>query len=145
MRVEKKVLRGQQTERLATTKQREGDFAEALSTHKEQIRRATLEELLAEVEDAAALMKQQLTQQNVFLYRERVRAYLKEAVQSAYLLQHDTLFARSGGRRKIMQLVEKADEKLAEVVETFAREQAPYLRILKLLDEIRGLLIDLMS
>lgn len=143
MRVEKRVVRAPSTDRLATSKRKEGDFAEVLATRQGEIRRTTLQELLKQVDEAAALMKEQLTEDHVFSYRERVRTYLKEAVQSAYLLQHDTLFVRSGGRRKIMQLVEKADEKLAELLEVFLREQAPYLRILKLLDEIRGLLIDL--
>jgi uncharacterized protein YaaR (DUF327 family) len=47
------------------------------------------------------------------------------------------------GRRRIFMLLRCVDERLADLAESFVRRQGKGLALVAMLDEIRGLLLDL--
>lgn len=143
MRVEKKSWGSQAPWGLKKTREDEGkDFQQALEEKNTSFLKKSLEEHLREVDSHAAQLKEQLTRDNVATYQESVRKLLQVAVEEAYRILPQNRFDKKW-RKKRMVIRDVVNQKLEEVLGVFVQEQTPYLRILKLLDEIRGLLIDL--
>jgi uncharacterized protein YaaR (DUF327 family) len=106
--------------------------------------RRSLEELLDEVFSAGGELKSTPTLENIRVYRERVRAFLRHVVDHMLEVEEST----SGGnvlRRKRYTLIKVIDGKLESLAASVLSAQREQLGILAQVDEINGLLVDLIS
>jgi uncharacterized protein YaaR (DUF327 family) len=106
--------------------------------------RRSLEELLDEVFAAGGELKAAPTLEHIGAYRERVRAFLRHVVDHMLEVEERT----SGGnvlRRKRYTLVKVIDGKLEALAASVLSAQREQLGILAQVDEINGLLVDLVS
>ena len=106
--------------------------------------RRSLEELLDEVFSAGGELKSAPTLENIRTYRERVQAFLRHVVDHMLEVEEST----SGGnvlRRKRYTLVRVIDGKLESLAASVLSAQREQLGILARVDEINGLLVDLIS
>jgi len=75
-------------------------------------------------------------------YRRLVSELLNETTSNAYAyLKMDKFDAR--GRHKTFAIIKKVNQKLDEMAAEVLREQADNIRLMRMADDIRGLLVDL--
>jgi uncharacterized protein YaaR (DUF327 family) len=76
-------------------------------------------------------------------YREAVRKFLQESIRGSYQVKEERRWDRRGNHRKLL-LVKEVNQRLEELTRMVMESQAPGIGILAKLDEIRGLLLDLL-
>lgn len=106
--------------------------------------RENLEELLDEVHQSGDMLADSQSLVNIKRYRQAVSAFLAYIVNNMLTVEEQT----SGGnilRRKRFTQVKVIDDKLESLVQAVLRNQGKQLDVLERINEIRGLLIDLIS
>jgi uncharacterized protein YaaR (DUF327 family) len=104
----------------------------------------TLEELLDDVHQTGELLVETQSLANVKRYRQAVRAFLDYVVANMLTVEQQT----SGGnilRRKRFTQVKIIDNKLERLVGSVLQNQGKQLDLLEKINEIRGLLVDLIT
>jgi uncharacterized protein YaaR (DUF327 family) len=107
-------------------------------------RRRTIEELLDGVFAAGDQLKSAPTIETIKGYRQKVRAFVKYAVDHMISVEETTSGANIL-KRKRFTLVKVIDEKLDSLAASVLAAQREQLAILAQIDEINGLLVDLVS
>ena len=106
--------------------------------------RENLEELLDDVHQSGERLVESQSLENIKLYRQAVSEFLKFVVDKMLGLEEQT----SGGnilRRKRFTQVKIVDGKLESLVRAVLGNQGKQLDVLERINEIRGLLIDLIT
>ena len=76
-------------------------------------------------------------------YREMVTEFMNEAVRFAYeFKKQSTLDAR--GRHRMYAIIKRVNKKLEELTKEMLAGQADNLAVMSAIDEIRGMLLDLL-
>ncbi|GHV85428.1 hypothetical protein AGMMS50230_10360 [Spirochaetia bacterium] len=104
----------------------------------------SLNELLDDVHTAGDALSRRPFPPEIKAYREAVRNFIHYVVENSF----DTEEQISGTnvlKRKKFTLVQVIDSKLEEMASSILRGQSGQLEILAKLDEIKGLLVDLME
>jgi uncharacterized protein YaaR (DUF327 family) len=104
----------------------------------------SLEELLDEVHQRGDMLAESQSLENIKRYRQAVSAFLSFVVSNMLTVEEQT----SGGnilRRKRFTQVKIIDDKLESLVQAVLRNQGKQLDVLEKINEIRGLLIDLIT
>jgi uncharacterized protein YaaR (DUF327 family) len=104
----------------------------------------TLEELLDGVFDSGRRLKDLPTLDRVKEYRQKVKAFVKYAV-SRMLAVKETTSGVNVLKRKRFTLVEVIDRQLEALAMSVLSSQHEQMEILAQVDEINGLLVDLVS
>ena len=107
-------------------------------------RRRSIEELLDAVFSAGEQLKKNGTMEAIKTYRHQVRAFVKFAVAHSIAVEETTSGANIM-KRKRFTLVKVIDEKLEALAASVLAAQRDQLAILAQIDEINGLLVDLVS
>jgi len=76
-------------------------------------------------------------------YRRLIREFLDEIVSNGYTFSREDAYA-SRGRHRYIATVRIVDEKLDELGKEVIKEHADKIEVLNRIDDIRGLLLDLM-
>jgi len=103
-----------------------------------------LERMLDDVHSAGDLLKEKPLPDNIVAYKGAVRAFLKFVVSRAYDVSERT----SGGnilKRKKFTQVQVIDQKLEQLAAGILSGQKSQIALLGRIEEINGLLVDLMS
>jgi hypothetical protein len=103
-----------------------------------------LEELLDEVNESGERLHESQSLENIRVFRESVKRFLGYVVKHALDVEEHV----SGGnilKRKKFTLVEVIDRKLESLASAVLAGQADQMEILRRIDEIRGLLVDLVT
>lgn len=75
-------------------------------------------------------------------YRKLIAELLEAAASNAYACSR-TSAVDSRGRRSVFVLIKKVNARLDEMAEQILSEQSDNLRLLEMMDDIRGLLVDI--
>ncbi|PKK92090.1 MAG: hypothetical protein CVV64_01340 [Candidatus Wallbacteria bacterium HGW-Wallbacteria-1] len=118
-------------------------FTTALSGSRERLRTMRIESLIAEVDRWGSRLRKSPSAENVREYRERVRDFMSKVLDEGLAL--DTQSANHGDKQKVYVRVEKVNRKLVELTDELLGGQAETLGALDTVDEIRGLLLDLVG
>jgi uncharacterized protein YaaR (DUF327 family) len=106
--------------------------------------RENLEELLDEVHQRGEMLADSQSLENIKRYRQAVSAFLSYVVDNMFTVEEQT----SGGniqRRKRFTQVKIIDRKLESLLQGVLQNQVKQLDVLERINEIRGLLIDLVT
>jgi len=76
-------------------------------------------------------------------YRRLIKEFLDEIVSNGYSFSREDAYA-SRGRHRYIATVQVIDEKLDELGKEVMKEHADKIEVLNRIDDIRGLLLDLM-
>jgi uncharacterized protein len=106
--------------------------------------RGSIEELLDGVFTAGDALKKAPTFESIKEYRQRVKAFVAYAVAHSVALESTTSGANIL-KRKRFTLVKVIDEKLEALAASVLAAQKEQLAILAQIDEINGLLVNLVS
>jgi uncharacterized protein YaaR (DUF327 family) len=110
----------------------------------ERGRRKTIEELLDGIFESGDALKKLPTMENVKEYRRKVKDFVKFVV-SRMLNVRETVSGANIMRRKRFTLVEIIDRQLENLVVSVLSAQREQLTILAQVEEINGMLVDLVS
>lgn len=105
--------------------------------HREQLRQA-----LEEVQRAGEALCRTPGEATLFAYRQAVRRFCRLALAGSYAVERQLRADPRGGRR-VHVLVRSVDESLDRLAKEVLEGQRSALAIAARLDEIRGLLLDL--
>ncbi|HBG16917.1 MAG TPA: hypothetical protein DDW93_09075 [Firmicutes bacterium] len=100
------------------------------------------EQLLQQVDETAKKLLTQPNMGNLRLYREAVRAFLKNALSGSYRLKGESRWDRRGNRR-VFCIVEKINKSLEDLTTLVLQKNEEAIGVMAKIDEIRGLLVDL--
>lgn len=120
----------------------ERTFSEVIQTEQNEAKEIDLKIALEEVDRYAERLKESPILENLLPYKRKVRDILLFLVQESYDVQENTVYDLQG-RRRLLVLVEKIDQKLEDLVRQFLNNQSDSLDLVSRLDEIRGLLLDI--
>lgn len=76
-------------------------------------------------------------------YRKLIAELLEAAVSNAYACTRTSAFDAKG-RRNVFVLIKMVNARLEEMAQEILSEQSENLRLLEMVDDIRGLLVDIM-
>ena len=76
-------------------------------------------------------------------YRKLIAELLEVVASNAYACTKDSTFDAKG-RRQVFLLIKKVNSRLDEMARQILSEQSDNIRLLEMVDEIRGLLVDVL-
>lgn len=120
--------------------QAERTFSEHLQV--EQTGEINLLAALEEIDQYAKRFKKSPVLENLLAYKRKVRAILLFLVNSSYDVKENNFYDPQG-RRRLLVLVDRVDQKLEDLTREFLNKHNDPLDLVSRLDEIRGLLLDL--
>ncbi len=121
-----------------------GSFQQQLGDQRREQNRQRIDALFDELTEQSETILQRMDLTRFEHYRELIRQLLGELVQGAYTAQTDRVFDRYG-RSSVYTTVHIIDEKLdALAAEVIAQSSKP-LAFIDQIDEIRGLVTDLLT
>lgn len=116
-------------------------FKEQLVKANNDVTKEKLEKLLSDIDNQSKLLGERLNLENLVKYKRLVKGFLDEAVSSVFQFEKNFSWDNSG-RKKTYSLVKNVNERLVELTEEVLNKDSNGTKALKLLGEIRGLLID---
>lgn len=117
-------------------------FKEKLSEINQQEIKERLDKLFSIVEEQGKKLQKSLDKKDMIEYKKRVKDFLR--ILNKEFVRAKQSFSWDGrGNMKSYTIVEKINVNLEVLQELFLEEQADALEVLKKVDEIRGLLMDL--
>jgi uncharacterized protein YaaR (DUF327 family) len=100
-------------------------------------------EMMQTISEQGKRLSQRADMQEFIRYRELIAALMHEVVSNAFAFKRRNAFD-ARGRQRIFVLVHKVNAKLDEMARGMLEEQKDNLRILKDIEEIRGMLVDML-
>jgi len=130
------------TSGLRTGKGQQNFFRDKLAEIEQQQLKQRLDKLLVIVDQEGERLKKTLAKRDLFSYKKRVQDFLK-ILQQEFVRPRKSFSWDENGNVKSYTLIEKIDRNLDILQGLFLQEQSTVLNIVKKIDEIRGLLMDL--
>lgn len=125
------------------TEKREANFSNILS-HTRQLESKELQLFLAKLEKQGKQLAESLSLQDLVEFKKMVKSFLKSTLGQARNMQEET-FWDYRGQPKVMARVTKINRALEQLGEQALSSQAEPLKILAKIDEIKGLIVDLLA
>ena len=104
---------------------------------------ARLHEMKKNIDDQGKLLADKVDVKEFEKYRRLIREFIDEIVSNGYTFSKEDAFAAKG-RHRYVATIKIVDEKLDELGKQVMEENADQIEILSKIDDIRGLLLDLM-
>lgn len=118
-------------------------FTRQLSKLSQDAHKSYIEGMMQDVCNQGEKLSKKADVKEFIKYRELVGSLMHEVVSNAYeFSKKNTMDTR--GRHRIYAVVNKVNTKLDDMAKEFLKDQCDNLKILKGVDDIRGLLIDLL-
>ena len=108
-----------------------------------EYRKKKLKELIDEIDREGQNVLAHPSRETVEKYKIIVKAFLEKAVSKSYEMR-GSRSSEKAKKKSLYSIVVQIDEKMAELTETVIRDQRPILRLAGKMEEIRGLLMDLL-
>lgn len=117
-------------------------FANVMKKSQNKMHLDSLNQLMSRVDTQGQKLAKQRTLENLLDYKNLVKEFIGESLSFGMQLSEKQSFNQSGGM-KTHQLVEVIDQKLIEVQDEVLNNENEGLNTLRLVGEIKGLLINL--
>ena len=118
-------------------------FRRTLTDLSKEAYAAHLQELKKKIDEQGSNLADKVDIKEYVKYRKLIREFIDEIVSNGYTFQREDAYA-SRGRHRYIATIRIVDEKLDELGKDVMNEQADKIGILSKIDDIRGLLLDLM-
>lgn len=112
-------------------------FREILSSQHLKITEQQLQQYLVDIDQAGERLKKSRSFQDLVRYKQLIQRFMQTAVEFGLEMK------KSPARNRMLKLVETVDQKLVELTDEVLHKEKDNLRILALIGEIKGLLINL--
>ncbi len=108
----------------------------------EDIEKEDLEDLAGMIDDMGRSLSQNPTAENFVKYKKYIQVFIKAFQKNMEI--HDTLSRVSFTKQKLYKTIEMVDENLAGLAGMIMKQEQNRLQFLKLVDNIKGLIVDLL-
>ncbi len=117
-------------------------FEQSFSASGREQYEQTIAELAKKIDEQGAQLAKKINIGELDRYRALVSDLLSEVVSHAYAFNKENTFDPRG-RRKVYATIQKINEKLEEMAGDILHGNQDALRILSMIDDIRGLIVDI--
>ena len=118
-------------------------FRRTLTDLSHEMYTARLSDMKKEIDEQGKLLADRVDVKELEKYRRLIREFLDEIVSNGYTFSREDAYA-SRGKHRYIATVKIVDEKLDALGKEVLKEHADKIEILNKVDDIRGLLLDLM-
>jgi uncharacterized protein YaaR (DUF327 family) len=118
-------------------------FRRKLTDLSKEMHEARLMGMKKDIDEQGARLAERADVKEFEKYRRLIREFLGEIVSNGYSFSREDAYA-SRGRRRFTATVKIVDAKLDELGKEVIKEQSDKIDILHRIDDIRGLLLDLL-
>ncbi|MDR2569816.1 MAG: YaaR family protein [Oscillospiraceae bacterium] len=137
------IVQTRSTEAHGTDEPGNSAFRRTLTNLSNEMYTARLTEMKNEIDEQGKRLSDRVDVREFEKYRRLIREFLDEIVSNGYTFSREDAYA-SRGRHRYIATVRTVDEKLDALGKEVMKEQADKIEILHKIDDIRGLLLDLM-
>ena len=118
-------------------------FRRTLTDLSKEMYTVRIAEMKNEIEEQGKRLSDRVDVKEFEKYRRLIREFLDEIVSNGYTFSREDAYA-SRGRHRYIATVKIVDEQLDALGKEVLKEQADQIEIINRIDDIRGLLLDLM-
>ncbi|NLK28450.1 MAG: YaaR family protein [Clostridiales bacterium] len=134
-----------QVETKAPVPEADGTFKFTLiSKIEEHDLRAQLNAMLEEITSQGKKLAKRMDLRDMKHYRQLIRGFLNEIVNRSHKFSRENFLDRKG-RHRVYTMIKLVDQNLDELALELIKEEKDHLIILNKIDEIRGLLLDILT
>ncbi len=134
-----------QVEQKAPIKNTDGSFKFTLiSNIEEQELQARLNVLMENIESQGKRITKHMDVVDMRKYREMIKEFMNEIVNHSHKFSRQN-FLDKRGRHRVYGMIKLIDKNLDELAAELMKEESDAILILSKIDEIRGLLLDLLA
>ena len=118
-------------------------FSRYLTELSESRYQAYISQLVGSIAEQGERMAKRADLREFHRYREMIRKLLDETVSNGFAFRKFRKFDMRG-RNKTYAIIQCVNEKLDEILKALLSEEADHLALLSSVDDIRGMLVDLL-
>jgi len=118
-------------------------FRRTLTDLSKEMHASRLQEMKNAIDEQGRRLSDRVDVGELEKYRRLIREFLDEIVSNGYSFSREDAYA-SRGKHRYIATVKIVDEKLDALGKEVMKEQADRIEVLGMIDDIRGLLLDLM-
>jgi len=134
-----------QVEQKAPVPEADGSFKFTLISHiEEQELQNTLKAMLNEISAHGKKIAKHMDIKDMRNYREMIREFMNEIVNRSHKFSREN-FLDKKGRHRVYAMIKLVDKNLDELAEELIKDEKDHLAILNKIDEIRGILLDILT
>lgn len=116
-------------------------FGQVFDAQIRRIGREELDESFERIEEAAAVLSERMRLEDLQRYKEALKEFLERAMRLGLIVREETGRDRRG-RPQLLKLLAILDERVLEIADVLREAEKDRIRLLALIGEIRGLLIQ---
>lgn len=121
------------------------DFKFTLVSHiQESELQAKLEGLMKEIEEEGQRIARHKDIRDLKRYRAKIKEFMNEVTTRSYAFSRENYLDRKG-RHRVYGIIHLVDEELDKLAEALVADEKDHLAILQMIDDIRGMLIDILT
>lgn len=124
----------------------EKDFGSSFDVRLKQLKGTNVTEkltnLLSDIDQQADKFNDKLYLGDLLQYKKLVQNFMDVAVRNTYQFSKDSFLDRRG-RHRVFSIVKEVNSELESLTKEFLKNEKDNIRILKKVDDIRGLLVDM--
>lgn len=134
-----------QVEQKAPVPEADGSFKFTLISHiEEQELKTVLNGMLMEITTQGKKLAKHMDVKDMKHYRELIKGFMNEIVNRSHKFSREN-FLDKKGRHRVYTMIKLVDKNLDELAAELIKDEQDHLTILKKIDEIRGLLLDILT
>ncbi|HHX12518.1 MAG TPA: YaaR family protein [Clostridiales bacterium] len=134
-----------QVESKKPVQEADGSFKFTLiSNIEEQDLQARLHVMVEEINSQGKKLAKHMDLTDMKQYRQLIRGFLNEIVNRSHKFSRENFLDRKG-RHRVYTMIKLVDENLDELAAELIKEEKDHIMILNKIDEIRGLLLDILT
>lgn len=119
------------------------EFKQAMTSLSSDKFYARLEDMVRDIDAQGEKLAKRADIHEYERYRSLIRDFMNEIVSNGFEFSKESTY-HSRGRQRVLATVKKIDEKLDDLAKDVLNEQSDSIEILNKIDDIRGLILDLM-
>ncbi len=119
-------------------------FKQKLSEIEQEHIRDELKTLFNKIETQSGKLQDKLFIEDLVEYKKLVREFLDITVNNSHVFYKENSLDRRG-RHRIYSLVKKVDNELDELTKDFLNIENNRIKILRRLDDVKGMLLDILT
>lgn len=101
-----------------------------------------LDNILSRIDDQANRISKSMNIKEVIVYKKLIKEFLKESVDSMVKFSKKNVLDKRG-RHRIYAIIKRVDKDLEDLTKDVLDKEKDNIKILKKLDDIRGLILDI--
>ena len=119
------------------------DFLEKFEKIKSENVKEELENIFGKITEQADKIGEKMYLKDILEYKKLVKEFLNVATQNSHQFQNQNFLDRRG-RHRNYSIVKTVDRELDTLTREFINGQIDHMGVLKKIDDIRGMLLDIM-